>query len=277
MTVPFATIVSAQAARPLRHWSTVQLQAAQRAVEGIWREWATRWQLTIHGVVALNACDAATTMEPCAWTRSGAMWATAGAQQPAEILAALLFGEGSQADPRSPVARAVVAEAAADLSQRLGRIGTGKSNVAGDEPPAKDGHRWSGAIRIRLELAHGTRRATWQLHCSEALAALLCGGVQAGAAAGRPALTQVADAIAGQALRFQVCLDETTVTLGTLQSLRVGDVLPLSHRLDQPLRVATHGASSPTSPFCAAYLGSRDHHRAVELVPAAPSSHQIAS
>jgi flagellar motor switch protein FliM len=106
---------------------------------------------------------------------------------------------------------------------------------------------------------------------------LLCGAAQPGSAAGRPALAEVADAIAEQALRFQVCLDETTVTLGTLQSLHVGDVLPLSHRLDQPLRVVAHGASTPRSPFWAAYLGSRDHHRAVELVPAAPASHQIAS
>jgi len=277
MTVPFATIVSAQAARPLRHWSATQLQAAQRAVEGIWREWAARWQLSIHGVTALNACDAATPIEASVWTRSGALWLSAGALPTAGALAALLFGEGTQADPRSPIAQAVVAEAMADLSQRLGQIGTSKSNAAGDEPSAKDVRRWSGALRFRLSVGRDARRVSWHLHCSEALAALLCGGVQQGSTAGRPALAQVADAIAGQALRFQVCLDETTVTLGTLQSLHVGDVLPLSHRLDQPLRVVAHGASSPRSPFCAAYLGSRDLHRAVELVPAAPASHPTAS
>ena len=152
-----------------------------------------------------------------------------------------------------------------------------RPNPAIDEPPESDLRRWSGAMRIRLELVRDGQITSFQLHVGAALASVLCGGLQAGSTIGRPALAEVTEAIGTRSLAFKVCLDETTLTLGTLQSLRVGDVLPLSHRLDQPLRVVEPGASPRNSPFCAAYLGSRDHHRAVELVPVASAFNQIDS
>ena len=274
MSLQSTAIVAAQAARPLRHWPDAALARARGAIERTWRDWCVRWQVTSADVDARNACDDASSAAR-SWTPGRLSWLSAGAEDAVDAMQALLFGrEGQAAGTSAPIARELAAEALADLVRSFSALG---SSIGGqrkpehdlDMPPEVDGRRWSGALRVRLQTVRDGRTTSWHLHFGEPLAAVLCGGVQPGSAAGRPALQGVADAIATQSLRFQVCLGETTLTLGTLQSLRVGDVLPLSHRLDQPLQVVAPGATRETPPFCAAFLGSRGPHRAVELVPAA--------
>ena len=277
-------IVPAQTARPLRHWPAAQLERACGAVERIWRDWGSRWQLPAGGVSAVNACDdlAATECDAWSWTRGRSLWLSAGQPEATVALGMLLFAHDIEAHPQSPVARGLAAEALADLLRSLAQLSAGvdadgPSNADAQKPPAADGRRWSGAVRLRLELVRDDQAAHWTLHCSQALVSVLCGQVPRAAAAVRPPLVDVTDAISAQSLQFKVCLDTTTLTLGTLQSLHVGDVLPLSHRLDQPLHVVAPGASPDDAPFCAAYLGSHDHFRAVELVLTLSSSQQIDS
>ena len=274
MSLQPTAIVAAQAARPLRHWPDAALARARDAIERAWCDWCACWQVTAADVDARNACDDASSAAR-SWTPGRLSWLSTGADDAVDAMQALLFGREVQAVRTSaPIAHELAAEALSDLVRSLLALGSSigvqrKPEHDLDMPPEADGRRWSGALRVRLEAVRDGRTTSWHLHCSEPLATVLCGDVQPGSAAGRPALQGVADAIATQSLRFQVHLDETTLTLGTLQSLHVGDVLPLSHRLDQPLHVVAPGATGDTPPFCAAFLGSRGPHRAVELVPAA--------
>ncbi len=274
-------IVAAPAARPLRHWSHAQLERALRAVERACHDWGARWQLAARATAAVNACDDAETADSPdrAWTRGHLLHLSAGVADATVALQALLFGP-DKGPSNPPIAQELAAEALADLLRGLGQLGAGlgaDGRSSAGAPAQADARRWSGAVRIRLELARDGHATTWHLQCSDALAAKLCGAPQLRAAAPRPALEQLADAIALQPLQFKVCLDATTLTLGTLQSLQLGDVLPLSHRLDVPLHVVGPDAPAGAPVFCAAYLGSRDHHRAVELVPAASATHSIES
>lgn len=281
MTLQSTAIVDAQSARPLRHWSDAQLARARGAIERVCLDWSARWQLSSGEIATFNACDiASATATASAWERGPVFWLSSDQGDVAGSLQALLLGSNDKARPDSPIASGLANEAVADLLHALGQLSagtgaSGKTNPANHKPPESDMQRWSGAIRIRFELVRDGQSTSFHLHVSEAMASVLCGGMQRSAVIARPALVEVTEAIATQSLDFKVTLDETTLTLGTLQSLHVGDVLPLSHHLDQPLHVVAPGVSHGASIFCAAYLGSRDHHRAVELVPAAPAFNQI--
>jgi len=268
-------IAAPQAARALRHWSEAALERASRTLERAWRDWCTRWQLTGAQVTAWNACDDAAAGESGtpSWAAGRSLWLSTGSGDVHAALAQVLFNEDARSG--APIAQALVIDALSELLRGLGQSGAGNdrsADEASDAPPEAERRRWSGALRARLVALCGDRRVTWHLHCSEPLAGVLCGGTQPLSATGRAPLAETIDAIGARPLTLKVLLDETTVTLGTLQSLHVGDVLPLSHRLDRPLRVVPAGASPGALPFCDAFLGSRDHRRAVELVPAASAS-----
>ena len=70
--------------------------------------------------------------------------------------------------------------------------------------------------------------------------------------------------------RIALCvgLDDVLLDFATLGSLRCGDVLTLTHRLDQTLRVrvATGDRDTVEPDLCGAVLGARGGRRAVELV-----------
>jgi hypothetical protein len=87
-------------------------------------------------------------------------------------------------------------------------------------------------------------------------------------AAARPAGTAAAvpparlDAVlAAHALRVDVTLGEAEVEVGLLQGLRVGDVLQLERRLDQPAQLRLGGEQI----VCKAFPGQQDGQLAVEL------------
>ncbi len=276
MDLQSKTVLAAQAARPLRHWSEAALERARGHVEGVWSAWCDRWQITGGDVRALNACDVAA-VPAAAWARVAThpLWLstlTPECQSPAGAVEALLFGRGDQGGASTPVAQDVAAESMADLIRSLSQLVNGNARPAasaGDAPPVADARRWSGALVVQLVASAQGRAVGWTLHCSDAVAANLCGTSRELTSRPRAPLTEVTEALQGRRLTFNVCLQQTPLTLGALQMLRIGDVLPLAHRLDQPLRVIASHSAADASPFCAAYLGSRDNFRAVELVPAA--------
>jgi hypothetical protein len=279
MALQSKAILATQAARPLHHWSDASLERARQTLQRVGAEWCARWQLSVGEVVVVNACEDAALVASSAWpwTSTGSAWLSAGPDAGDSAMKALLFGRDRPGPaPASSISQDLAAEALVDLLRSVAQLSASadKRPHRGDEaPPAADARRWSGAIRVRMDFARDDLQQSWHLHCGEVLASVLCGGVQRGAAGARPALAPVASALSARTLDFKVCLDDTTLTLGTLQSLHVGDVLPLAHRLDQPLRVIAPDASF----FCAAYLGSRGQHRAVELVPAVSASPEIDS
>lgn len=276
----FPAILTAQAARPLRHWSNAALERAGQAIERAWRDWCARWQLTGAEAVAWNACDDSASADVVShvWAAARSSWLSTGPNPVVGTLGKVLFRDGSPQG--APIAQALATEALSDLLRAIDQLSVGVDKVAGrgdDAPPAADLRRWSGALRVRLIALRDDQPVSWHLHCGERLAAVLCGGVPPTSSIGRAPLIELAEAMGARPVALKVFLDETTLTLGTLQSLHVGDVLPLSHRLDQPLRVVPAGATRDAPSFCAAFLGSRGHHRAVELVSAAPAPQSTAS
>ena len=268
-TSPSPASAASPAARALRHWPDAALERASDTLELAWRDWCARWQLTGAEVTAWNACDEAAASDAVlrAWTIGRSSWLSTGADDARATLAKVLFRHDSTT--AAPIAQALAADALSDLLRALEQSSVGSDTTAGgrgDTPPEAELRRWSGALRVRLIALRDDQPVSWHLHCSEPLAGVLCGGVQPLSCASRAPLAEVADAIGPRPLVFKVLLDETTLTLGTLQSLHIGDVLPMAHRLDQPLRVVPAGASRDAPDFCAAFLGSRGDHRAVELV-----------
>ena len=278
MPVVSRSVAESRDARPLGHWSGDALDRARATVDRALKCWCERWGLDGSVDAAANAVEAQAARE-VAWIGvpgvASSLAAGAGAAESA--LDGLLFGTSTRpASGAESIGRDVAAAALAELLDHLGRVATTPARrdvLPMNAPPPSDGARWSGAIVLRLILAGDGRGEPWWLHCGEPVAAVLCGSsTSVVTTTGRTPIVGIAQAIAHRPLRLQVSLAATPVTLGTLQSLRVGDVLPLSHRLDAPLDVAV--ATSPRDPLCAAYLGRREQSRAVELIALASHSPQ---
>jgi flagellar motor switch protein FliM len=77
-----------------------------------------------------------------------------------------------------------------------------------------------------------------------------------------PITVTVEQALAGHTLPIQAELAGCELDLGTLQSLRLGDIVPLPHALDEPLLVSTPVYGT----FCAGFLGRQAGSKAIELL-----------
>ncbi len=277
MSLQSNRVLPPQAARPLRHWSEAARERARSHVERIWSDWCARWQLANDGVSVLNACDSEAA-HATTWHRVAAhpLWlstATPEVASPGDALQAMLFGQGRVRAPMgsTPIAQDVAAESMADLVRGLSQLVNGNDRrgpSVGDSPPVADGRRWSGALAVHLAAGTQAGAIAWILQMGDSVAGNLCGPAPGEPVRSGAPLAQVTDALEGRRLSFSVLLHDTTLTLGNLQMLRIGDVIPLAHRLDQPLRIVAPHSADDALPLCAAYLGSRADFRAVELVPA---------
>ena len=267
-------VLPAQAARPLRHWPEAALERGRGHVERIWSAWCGRWQLASAGVRARNACDAEA-LPGATWHRVAThpLWLSTASVEtgtPADWLQAALFGAASAGSAR--IAHDVAAEAMADLVRGLSQLVNGNANdkhvaSAGEAPSMGDARRWSGALGVQLTAHADARTLSLALQIGDVVAANICGSMRPAPEPPRGSLSGVTDALGGRRLGLRVLLQDTPLTLGSLKMLRIGDVLPLAHRLDQPLRVVASHPAADAVPFCAAYLGSRGNYRAVELIP----------
>ena len=89
---------------------------------------------------------------------------------------------------------------------------------------------------------------------------------RAAAAPPRPALVSVSRALADRPVVVHARLESFELDLGTLATLRVGDVLRTTHPLDAPVDFTTGRASNnPAGIVCAAFLGQAGGARAIEL------------
>ncbi|HEX7640390.1 MAG TPA: FliM/FliN family flagellar motor switch protein, partial [Burkholderiaceae bacterium] len=75
-------------------------------------------------------------------------------------------------------------------------------------------------------------------------------------------------------VRLQVRLEPVEIDLGSLAALAVGDVLCLTHAVDEPARIVPPSAAADAPVLCHGWLGRRDDRAAVELVrrPAGPAA-----
>jgi len=87
------------------------------------------------------------------------------------------------------------------------------------------------------------------------------------APAASPALptTGLDEALARERITLRTVLSGTELNLGQLQSLSIGDVIPLEHRLDAPLKVV----SAEGAELCEGWLGQRQGRIAVEMTRSA--------
>jgi flagellar motor switch protein FliM len=75
------------------------------------------------------------------------------------------------------------------------------------------------------------------------------------------AVTPLEHALARERIVLRAVLAGAELNLGQLQSLSPGDVIPLEHPVDAPLKItAADGA-----PLCDGWLGQRQGHIAIEL------------
>lgn len=252
--------------RPLRWWSDTALAALADRIDTAWQGWAARWDVAVDPARVHAAQDTPAGV-PLAWQpwqadgAAAAAWAWTGdtGESPTATLAFALFGTAG-----GPASAAVAQQAWSALADDLVRV-FGRSDVSPEAgfglPPAS---AWSGSVRVCLPWRGGAARPLWLSVAGDAVAPLLSAHRRPWTGRMPPISESVTAAIAERPFSLSVELDGTELDLGTLQSLRVGDVLRLSHRLDAPLTVR---ASDPTAdPVCAGYLGARDGHRAIELV-----------
>jgi len=147
---------------------------------------------------------------------------------------------------------------------------------AGTTPAAQ---AWSGALCIRASWCGGewTLALPW-----DAVVAVL--GEEAPASLGRDSTPRAGSqskvrldlALADRRVALRVMLEGAQLNLGQIQGLRVGDVIPLAHRLDAAAQVV--GADGQR--VCDGWLGQSEGRLAIELaaVPSSgSSSHPAAS
>jgi hypothetical protein len=121
---------------------------------------------------------------------------------------------------------------------------------------------WSGAVSVTLPW-HGL---LLKLHIGPGrVAALLQSDERVPAARTRTGndvpLVPLHKAIEKKTTSLRLELAAVELDLGSLQALVLGDVIPLPHRLDQPLQVLAEDGP----PLCTAYLGQQQGMRAIEL------------
>jgi hypothetical protein len=211
------------------------------------------------------------------------------AVEPRPVLLAMLFGEtealrhGAAAER---VADQLADRAWADLGDALAAaldVPTSMAAMTPDVlrlPPANEGlpqallRPWEGSLLVRLPwcgavlvlAVPGAIAAQW---LRTQRAATPPEAARAQVHASRPAA--VLEALAGARVAFDLRLASVEMSLGTLATLRVGDILCTTHDLETPLGLHTRNASDPDDlPVCAAFLGRQGSRRAIELLPPNP-------
>lgn len=119
---------------------------------------------------------------------------------------------------------------------------------------------WSGALWLRWRWCGGS----WHLAISHEVVAAWAGAESTKPAAPvsvAPSPTRLDQALAHERITLRTVLGGAELNLGQLQSLRVGDVVPLEHRLDAPLDVVTDEGAV----LCEGWLGQRQGRVAVEM------------
>ena len=290
--------------RSLRQWQAVQLDAVRATLSDLLADWSADW--CVQGESAQEFGGSAVSVSPIGdwpaddliahqwqlWQseESGAVWwcAMRGADAQNQVRPALqqslldaMYGAGGrEATPRGALAQQMAHEAWMDWCQRFAAcfgIKAAEPSSALGELALPDSltRPWSGALALQILLCTGVRI----LVVPDAQAVQqLCGECAAVAHRQRsdtaPALVPVAEALAPCAAWLSVELAPVDIGLGILASLRTGDVLRTTHRLDSPLRVLAHAdpARHEGVLLCEAFLGKQDDQRGVELL-STPSGH----
>lgn len=281
---------SADTARPLRWWSDKQLGEVALALENALRAWAQDWGLrqphaeqdAVRCAMAFSGADAPSSWKPVALNdaleAACELWwdmsAGGPGADPVLLLVDALFNtsvepsalsaHGSVSEMAAAAARAAWSDLWARVGQSLAvRVAITAPVMQADslptlQPAAALFRPWSGAIVITLHWCAQEMRIL--LGGAEA-AVLLAHEAPAEHAVAKP-LVPVWHAVAGGACTVRAELAPVELTLGAIKSLRVGDVVELSHPLDCPLVAKTADGGV----LCKAFLGKLGERRAIELL-----------
>ena len=282
------SLAASRAARALSHWSPQELDRVADAVVDALAADARRWgddgldgladAATLRaGARVLAAEDAVAADQKLAWTalsERGGWWH---AESPSRAIARTLFGgpgTGVDVVDGRTLSDDLAAEVWAGQLLALASFVAGIDGVADDASRSLAWRRWSGAVLVALPWCGATLRV---LLPAAAVERVVRAGVRRPASAPVPAsahgaVVPVLQAVAAHATRLEVRLDAFEIDLGSLVSLREGDVLHVRHALDAPVRVCAVQSDADATPLCAAWLGQRDGALAIELARASVHS-----
>lgn len=250
--------------RPFRLFGNRQLAALQLEAGRLVGGWAADW--LIDGPAELTVQAATAPMLPGPWLSMRSGRATGFVARPAGAIEAALFGEVAREQP-SVLAAEVGDAALADLLCRCLEAADG--TLPGSEaPPPELWRRGAGALCVRRQGRAG------------ALELLVDAGITQRWLARHPAparppaplqpLQPLRPAIGSARVRVEASVGEAEIDIATLQSLVVGDVLLLDHRIDHPVRLGVVGQAATRS----GHLGCADGRRALQLVAGNPAPDQ---
>jgi hypothetical protein len=254
-------------ARALLAWSGPQLAQLGAALGRALAQWRDAWGMAPES--GELRCEAATSdwVVRDGWRMLGdagcAAWLHV-PQNTAATLGAVLFGE--VATPAS----AGVAVAGACAQDAIGRLAAALGLTAAEDasgPPPAIGTAWSGAVQVVLPGSPG-----WLLLLSAEAMQSWCSrhGLRAQDTRGRTpreVLCTADEAMGSRPVALTVDLSGCDIDLGTLQSLRIGDVVRLRHDLQSPARLTDAEGRPVFDGFLVAHRG----RKAIELVQ--PQTH----
>ncbi len=271
-----------QRATALMWLTPAQLEVLVNRVTEVRTAWARDWVLD--SGAATRACTAVQAHE---WPdRKGAVWSPLGSRgdvagwidvrtDPTELLFEAMFGADSLTDGRpsgkGEIAEALVLRGWNALTEALCAAIALDAMHGPSAPDPALLKPWSGGAILSLPFSGDV--------CISLLFNPACVGTAATSPGRRNAVAQrsaaglvpLRQALASRVLPVRVELSACELDLGSLEGLRIGDVVPLPHRLDAPLRVATGSDVQ----LCAGFLGSHSGFKAIELAREPVGEHEI--
>jgi hypothetical protein len=269
-----ATLADAGRVRSLRWWSDAALLGAADKLRRTLEPWAAGWGLSLHELRACNAAAEGALPAPVEQhvLAAGTARVWHGDGHAVGALAALLFGPPpAEARGGSALACELAARAWQDLLDALS-VALPVAAAAPTSAIADAEHAWSGAVRVDFDVRGMGPASRFSLRLDAAVAGTWCAG-RATASAANPVmqptpLVTLPEVVAQRPVRVSVHLAAVELNLGELQSLAVGDVIRLPHRLDDPLQVDVDLDDAPSrTPLCRDHLAQRDGRVVAELVP----------
>lgn len=260
-------------AHALMAWTRSQRDRMTRAFDPTLETWAHEWMLADgYGSPQLSVGEfrsANRLPSPRAgaqWTRlahsgDAMLWLRHDAGALDSAIEQLVFGTAPPPNRNNTMAARIAAHARADLLQSLAaRSGLALASDRHDDAPPDDLlRRWSGAVVAELALAGCTVTLLMNAACAARLAGEAHRPAKATSAA--PTLTPLREALAGNGVRVRAELQAMDIQIGTLLGMARGDVIRLTHRLDEPLILSTAAQHD----FCAGHLVQVEGRLAVEL------------
>jgi len=161
------------------------------------------------------------------------------------------------------VAQTVAANAWLDWVRRLELVLGGPVPFA-EKPIRTEGDIWHDQLNIQLNWWNGML----YFALPEKIVRNLLGVARTAKGADAPASMPVVPlltAAANAPVQLRAQFEPIALTLGQIQSLRFGDIVPLGHRLDDPITLSVDSGGVTAQRYCQAWLGHSEARIAVEL------------